>query len=276
MTNLISEFALDRLGASASSELCHYSSALRGACEAHPPPYGNQAFGESYRRMAEDPSWFASLLASNADLEGYSAKRLWSYARTVTDPNFASGLRTHALDEARHSHIFASLLSKVFPTALTAAVRERLSEMAPRLSLGAREDSPNAPMGDPAPTAAELLDSAILINLFETKALILEELLRPTLLAYCPRKSHATVERMLDALITDEVRHIRYTADYIELAATAGHADRIFKAMSDFQWSLNTVTLSEVEESCNDRPGDPEATCESTGQETQGWQACTT
>src|SRR5215213_5974241 len=93
MANFVSQFALRALNT--ENTLRVYSLALENALGANPPPYGEGWFGEKYRWMARDPSWFASLLVSDVDLEGYSAKQLWAYASTVSNPEFAEGLRVH-------------------------------------------------------------------------------------------------------------------------------------------------------------------------------------
>jgi len=52
---------------------------------------------------------------------------------------------------------------------------------------------------------------------------------------------------MTDALITDEIRHIRYTANYIERAVHAGYRSYVLDAMADFQAALNFNTLDELQ-----------------------------
>jgi hypothetical protein len=225
-----------------------YSLALEKALGANPPPYSEYWFGEKYRRMARNPSWFASLLVSDVDLEGYSARQLWAYASTVSHLKFANGLRVHAIDEARHSRMFANFLFAIFPKLRTVELCKKLDEMSPSLRMSEavlpEPDSEERPF-------EELLNSAILINLHEIKALILEHLLRPIMLAYCSPEQQARVSRLTNLLISDEVRHIRYSAEFIEIAANQGYRQYIFDAMADFQTVLNSVTLDDVEKATN-------------------------
>lgn len=244
MANFVSEFVVHTLHDDADRSLARYEASLRNACESSPPPYGMGWFGEAYRRLTRNPSWFASLLASDAHLEGYSARQLWAYAGTSIDPDFARDLRLHASDEARHSRMFAKLLFVIFPEVETTELRQKLSDMSPRLKL--REAQP--PKEQESRPYSELLNTVILINLFEAKALVLERLLQPTLLAYCSPENERRVRRASDALIADEVRHVRYTANYLERASAMGYSDYIFQVMADFQDILNITTLNEVEQ----------------------------
>jgi hypothetical protein len=91
-----------------------YEQALHYACSFSPPPYGMQWFGEEFRRRGRDPSWLASLLVSDADMEGYSAGRLWQYGVTIADKSLSDGMLKHAKDEAKHSKMFAGMLFETF------------------------------------------------------------------------------------------------------------------------------------------------------------------
>jgi hypothetical protein len=246
MANFVCDLTLSTLNV--DNNFGVYGLALENALGANPPPYGVRWFGERYRRMARNPSWFASLLVSDVDLEGYSAKQLWAYASIVSNPTFANGLRAHAIDEARHSKMFANLLFTIFPKLRTEELSHKLDEMAPDLkiteAIRPETDSIERPF-------EELLNSAILINLHEIKALILEHLLRPTIMAYCSSREQVRVGRLMNRLISDEIRHIRYSAEFIGDAALRGYREHIFDTMADFQRVLNLVTLVEVEKTTN-------------------------
>lgn len=241
MANFVSQFALRALNA--SDTLPVFSRALENALETNPPPYGESWFGEKYRFMVRNPSWFASLLVSDVDLEGYSAKQLWAYANTVSHIEFAKGLQKHAIDEARHSRMFANLLFTVFPKLKTEELCWKLNEMSPRLKISeatfGATDAAERPF-------EELLNSAILISLHEIKALILEQFLCPTLTAYSPLAQHRKIAILTNQLISDEIQHIRYSAEFIEAAALKHH-EYIFEAVADFQRVINSVTLDEIE-----------------------------
>ena len=251
MGNIVSNLALEAL--CDPNGLKNYRLALSNACKSNPPPYGQAWFGNEFRFRARDYSWFASLLVSDADLEGYSARQLWAYAGAIDDLRFAAGLRRHAIDEARHSRIFARLLFLVFPRLDEEDLRLRLDAMAPELRLSDAQPS-STPLKC---SREELLNSAILINLHEVKALVLEYLLRPTVIAYCDTPNERRANRLLGSLISDEIRHIRYSAEIIDAAMNDGYRNYVYDAMSDFQSLLNAATVEEV----NTTPR-PDAQCE--------------
>ncbi len=244
MSNFISEFVVENLQSDKNESFSQYYAALRNACEFNPPPYGENWFGKEYRRMSRDPSWFANLLISDADLEGYSSKQLWIYANSVSDSKMSQDLKLHAIDEARHSKIFGKLLFLIFPSSATNELSEKLKEMSPSLSL---KDIDNSGSNIVDMSHQEILNSLILINLFEIKALVLQRLLQPTLFAYGNSELNPRIQRSTNSLIADEIRHVSYTAGYLESAIKTGHRDYIFSAMSEFQKYLNHITLEQFQ-----------------------------
>lgn len=220
-----------------------YEAALHAALAGSPPAYAEMRFVDEFRYQAKDPSWFASLLVSDCDLEGYSGGQLARYAKEIADRRLASGLAAHAADEARHSRIFASLLFGIFPQlAPDLSLRAKLAALAPRLKAASYVSAISFDEPDEA-----LLSSMVLINLHEVKALVLEQLLKPVALAHAPDANRQKIHRQFQVLIDDELQHIRYSAEYIEHAATLGWGDTIADMMVDYQQLMNQVTLEEVE-----------------------------
>jgi hypothetical protein len=235
MTNPVSEIALGALG---DDPLPFYRRVLRRTCEREAPPYGERGFGVELRRLARDPGWFAGLLFSNAELEGDSARQLWNYAAAVEE-TFAAEMRKHAADEARHSKLFGRLLLRLFPNFDTDAQRRELAALSPALS-------GRAPVGGQW-KPDELLNSVILVNLYEVKALILGKLLAPLLVAYAEPEDRDHIERVTGVLLNDEVEHIRYTARFIERSSRE-NGEGIEAAFVDFQRELNRMSCEDVEE----------------------------
>ena len=60
------------------------------------------------------------------------------------------------------------------------------------------------------------------MHITEIRALILQHLLRPVMLAYAPASSIRVLTAASDMLIRDEARHIGYTAKFFEEAAAQG------------------------------------------------------
>jgi hypothetical protein len=241
MANPVSELTLDALGSSGDN-LVHYGALLRRVCEENPPPYGQAWFGRRFRQHCGDASRFAHLLASDAHMEGYSAGRLWEFAESVEDRALSAALLAHAVDEARHSRVFGRLLLTLFPS-VADEVKRTVAAFAPRVAL----DEPRLCPQRHAPTDSELLNSVIMVNLYEVKALVLERLLHPVLVAYATDATRPKVESAILAILRDEVAHIRYTAEYVDRAISAD-PDGVGSIMSDFQWALNKVTMDDFPE----------------------------
>ncbi len=236
----LADFVLESLGP--APHLADYGKALRHSCAAAPPPYADQWFKGIFHRLSTDPSWFASILVSNVDMEGYSGGQLWAYANRLPDQWFARGLRRHAQDEVRHSRMFANLVFSLFPRLATEEMRAKLRAMSPPLAEPGEAEGPAG--GHPF---EEILNSAVLINIHETKALVLEHMLVPAVLAYAPDHQRPRLRRLMDRLIADEIEHIRYSAAFIQQAVAHGHGEQAMEAMGDFQAMVNEVTLEELE-----------------------------
>lgn len=238
MSNIIYDIVLDQLYHQ-RADLGFYLEALRDGLTSSPPPYSFHLFSNEYRAMVRDPSWFAGLLVSDADLEGYSAKQLWCWAHRIDDIDFSIGAKKHAKDEARHSRMFAHLLFSLFPETDTTANRGRLQAMSPKLN----SDPPNKL---PAQTFEDSLQSAILVNLYEIKALVLGKLLKPTVAAYSTCDRIQRHDAITTALLADEVTHIQYTATFIERANRSGYGKIIRDSMIEHQNALNRRTLDDL------------------------------
>jgi hypothetical protein len=242
---LVSEIAIGTLHDADSVSRPFYEKALRNAFRLTDVPYGNAWFGNEFRWRARDQDWLASLIISDVDMEGYSAGRLWQYGVTIEQSSIADGMRRHAVDEARHSRMFAKMLFKVFPSLESDALKTKLRTYSPDL----KSLAPRAPDSlAPPPGMEELLNSLMLINLFEIKSLILEKLLAPVLVAHAPGENRDYLGRNMSTIVADEVNHIRYSADILEEASRTGYADYIFDGLRDFQRVLNMVTERELEE----------------------------
>lgn len=237
--DFISNLTITALRGSDGKQRPFYEQALQRACSSVPPPYGMKWFGDTFRAKARDASWFAGLLVSDAHMEGYSAGRLWQYGERIENDALSQGMLRHARDEAKHAELFGRILLEVFPQLRSSQMSEQLAAYVPRFPVAGGSLSE-------APGEEELLNSLILINLYEIKALVLGQLLQPLALAHAPEASKVKVSRMLEGILRDEVRHVSYSADFIEAACAAGHQAYVFSALEEFQKTLNGITESEL------------------------------
>lgn len=239
--SFVGRLTASALGHTGQKDRPHYLSLLDDAFVAAPPVYGEKWFGDLFRTLGRNPNWVASLMASDSYMEGYSAGRLWQYAGVLDNPMLSQSMLRHADDEARHSRIFTKTLFKTFPSLENPTLLDELNRNAPDL-----DRHPSYPDDFPSPSEEEILNSMILINLFEIKALVLGKLMQPLAVAHAPEDHKRVVSRMLGAIVGDEAHHIRYSADFIEHACQQGHRDVVATALRDFQQTLNEVTAREL------------------------------
>ena len=233
---------LVRSGLGDDPRLSKYFSILEDITSGSPPSFATQNFGKQYRAGAINKPWFASLLLNDADMEGYSALQLWHYSDRTSDTELKSGLQRHAKDEARHAGMFGALLINIFPAMDTQEVRDRLRGLRPRLL-----ENKSSPAENSYFSMDSLVNTAVLINLHEIKALVLEKLLHPLALAHSSDRARSRSDAILTALTNDEVEHIRYSAVFLERMLDEGYASFIPDAMSEFLDAVNEVTSEEVD-----------------------------
>jgi hypothetical protein len=218
---------------------------LREAFEASPPPHGMAWYGRMYRALARAPEWFANSLVLNAEKEGYGSRQVWKFGTRIADAEVAGMVYQHAMDESRHSRMFSGLLDALFPGTIGARLRAELEAMSPGYS---KKSHP--PMDRPPPELAlaqtVVIDELIQVNYVEIRALVLQLLLRPVLVAYAPPEEQARFVRASDALIRDETRHIAYSAHCIEQEIRRGGKSWVREIMLARQVELNRVFMEEV------------------------------
>src|SRR5262249_41060821 len=146
--NLVARMTLRALAAQGVPPLPAYRRALAAACDAQPPPFGRKQYGEVYRKSARDPGWVALSLAISARGEGKGARDLWDLAACTPDSGIASQIQQHAIDEARHSRGYVTLLELVFPELMDKPLRTELQALSPgyvgTTPLAPRKGSPYA------------------------------------------------------------------------------------------------------------------------------------
>jgi hypothetical protein len=242
--NIVAEIMIASLGADSSRDLDRYCHALSVACNAAPPPFGTRRYGEIYRTVASDPSWLAASLITSAEREADGATRLWSLAACTPDVEISAFVKQHAIDEARHARWYIALLDIVFPGAVDESLRPHLDAVSPRYSA---KMTPEPVDGSPF-AYAMTMDDFVQSNIAEIRTAINHRLQRPVLMAHCPRSRHNKLTPLLERLLGDEVRHIKYTAGLIERFAKQDGADSLAELMTLRVRDFNEITCEEVEQ----------------------------
>lgn len=240
--NQVARTALDAMAAQGVGALPAYRRALTSAFERFPPVFGRKSYAEMYRRSARDPGWVALSLATFAEGEGDGAERLWDMAASTPDADIAAQIKQHAIDEARHSRGYVTLLGMIFPALADEALLTRMKQLSPGYTsaqpLRARKGSPDA---RPA-----TLDELIQMNIAEMRTRVQHVFQRPVLLAYCKPAQRPRVRRILDSLLADETRHIAYTARLIERIARESGRDAVTDLMHERVRDFNELTDDEI------------------------------
>ena len=225
----------EALSGAASWDGGGYLDALTRALDDALPNFETPRYQGAFREQAVDRDWFASLLASNLYMEGYSAGRLKQYSGVISgDGTLQRDLARHAHDEARHSLQFYDLLFLVFPHLDTPTLRREAKANVVDL-----DAITPCPADYPAPSSDELLNSLILMNLFEIKALYLGNYLRPFVRAHAPAAQAREAEAIICGIAGDECHHIAYTARHIDAYVRELGADAVASLMSGFIEQMN-------------------------------------
>ncbi|MBR8833150.1 MAG: hypothetical protein DSM106950_03655 [Stigonema ocellatum SAG 48.90 = DSM 106950] len=229
---------------------CHinegYTKLLFEACEINPPPHGKAWYGNLYRQHARKSEWFANSLIANAYEEGNGARQVWQFSRCVENQDFARLIRSHSIDESRHSKMFTTLFSMLFPMKLEEEVQAQLKAFSPMYSK--ENHPPTVPVSaDDVMDELLVMDELIQINLLEIRALILQLLLRPVLQAYAKPEDREKVSRMSDQFIFDETKHIEYSAYCIGEYIKWGDCDWLRQTMIDRQATVNQMFLEDID-----------------------------
>ena len=216
-------------------------------CYATVPPFARRFFGVRYHELARDPEWFANSLVANAALEGYGATQIWKFANRLHDPRHAAAVRQHSLDESRHSTMFIRMLGLAFPDVpIEPAALARIESLQPRYT-----KLRHPPIERPASVDPDherwALNELIQVHITEIRALILQRLLRPVLLAHAPAEAFGRLSAASNCLIRDESRHIGYSAAFFEEAMERGEEDFIIASFERNAAEFNDLTLEELE-----------------------------
>ncbi len=224
----------------------NYITFLQEACEINPPPHGMAWYGKLYRQLARKSEWFANSLIINADKEGYGSRQIWKFSQLIENQKYADLVRTHSMDESRHSKMFITMLDILFPSEMEAEFRATLKAFSPGYT---KQNHPPIEPSSPDKLMNEqtIIDELIQVNFVEIRALVLQLLLRPVLLAYAKPENRHKLLRMSEILVHDELKHIEYSAYCIEDYIQRGNRNWIREMMIERQASVNQVCLEEVE-----------------------------
>ncbi len=240
--NHVARTTLDAMAAQGVSGLSIYQRALTSAFQRHAPVFGRKAYADLYRRSARDPEWVALSLATFAQGEGDGAERLWDMAASTPDAEISAAVKQHAIDEARHSRGYVTLLGMIFPHLAGEKLLTTMKQLSPGYTaaqpLRARKGSRDA---RPA-----TLDELIQMNIAEMRTRVQHLFQRPVLLRYARPAQRPRVRRILDSLLADETRHVGYTARQSERLGRESGRHAVMELMQRRVRDFNELTDNEI------------------------------
>lgn len=241
--DLIREIARLALDLHHPSEDCpRYLAGLDHALEAEPPPFGTREYSVVYHQLALEPRWMAVSLLTNAEREGDGSTRLWSLAACSTDAEHQRLLKLHACDESRHALMYVALFNLSFPGAASPEFANELRKLSPGFSK-AKELFPI----EGSPYAKEpTVDDFLQMNVAEIRTAIHHTMQRGALARHCPASNQAKATKVQDTLLSDELRHIAYTAVLIEKCTQHADPGRVESLFARRFRDFNAITTEEL------------------------------
>jgi hypothetical protein len=237
--NVVAELTLEAILPTAHRSLQQYGTVLRAAFEDHPPAFTQSWYGKKYRHYAIDPLWLCQSLIDNSRKEGEGATKLWKLAASTEDALRSEAVRLHAVDEARHARLYLGMLRTAFPESVDESSMQTLYAETPPFS-AAHYPERLATLSD-----LTVLDHLIQMNVGEIRTRVHQLLLMPVINAHCPSVKQQKLRGVLESILSDETKHIRYTAEIIE-AATDTHKSYIRDLLYYRLQEFNQMTLDEV------------------------------
>ena len=197
------------------AECPRYLASLREALREEYPPFATELYEEMYGQASASGQWLAMSFMTNAQREGDKARRLWRLAaRTSKNPAEQQLFKQHACDESDHASAYLKLLDLVFPGAVDAGFRSQLTELGPGFSM-------NQKLPETDDERQPSLDEHIKLNLDEIRKAIHHVLQQKALPLHCSPENLPAASTTLNTLLSDELKHIAYTAAIIERDTSA-------------------------------------------------------
>ena len=190
------------------------------------------------------PNYIQEVVVANADAESHGSEGLfdlWTKVRGI--PEIDSGVRSHFLDEARHSRLFLHLTNLTFP------------EYFDEGTLAAKKDAlfnPTKYVEDiPSSNAsiAYIIDNLVQMNIGEIRTRAHMYMIGPVLTALAPKENREKVDGILAGLVYDEVTHIGYTAKIMNSLCQSSHKKLVFDLYEQRVRDFNVFTLEQTRRS---------------------------
>lgn len=199
-------------------------------------------YGEFFFHCASTVTgWLSRVLLANSQAESDGSRKLCKLWRGLqTGSSLSRDVMVHALDESRHSRIFVRIVGYSFPSALNA---EKLESQ--RKSLF-QADATNLQKSRTPISEGRVIDHLVQMNMGEIRTRAHMMLISPVVYFLTPEENKRRIRGYLEGLLTDEIRHISYTARVIEMACAEGSYSRIFKLYTERLEEFHAITIEQT------------------------------
>ena len=189
-----------------------YSDALLSAFVRVNPVFTRPKYADFFWHCGSTiPGWLPNILVESAIAESIGSKTLLTYWKIVKDNEQAeNGLLRHARDEAAHAHVFLRLVDLAFPDFVPFEKRHEIDSSLHKIPGNIEKEERRLP-------EMMLINYLTRINMAELRTLINLHLLAPMFYALTPDENKEAVSRLLNSLQRDELHHIAYTAELLEI-----------------------------------------------------------
>ncbi|HET6347008.1 MAG TPA: hypothetical protein VFH51_18880, partial [Myxococcota bacterium] len=223
----------------ADDDLPFYTVCLTRAFDDVQPVFAQARYAEFFWHCATRvPGYIERVMLANGPAEAEGSEKLFELWQGVDyDTQAEAQVLRHAYDEARHARIFLRLTRKAFPSFLgvddAAQVEARLPDV---------RKLPRAKSPERIPHT-HLIDNLVQMNIGEIRTRLHMHLFAPIVLHFTPPSNQSVVRGIFTSLVTDEVRHIAYTAQLMEAWARDGDAAFIGRLYQGRLRTFNRLTV---------------------------------
>lgn len=213
-----------------------YLATLERALWEEYPPFVTELYATLQQTAASSGQWLATWLMTSAEQKGERARKLWSLASIAGRADERQFLKRHACAQSGHVPAYLKLLDLVFPGALDPEFRSELEQFSPGFSTNQK-----------LPRCSERHNTSVhqflQLNFASIRAAIHNVNLRPCLLGYSPGENKRRVNKVMDALLKDELAQIAGTTAFIERTARSTEVkllEALFnKNLNDFNRAIS-------------------------------------
>jgi hypothetical protein len=223
-------------------ECAAYLAAVADAVSAEPPTFGTEGYRDIYRNASANARWMIISLMRNAQREGQGATDLWSLAACSVDGREQELIKRHAVDESRHAKLYLAILDLAFPDAVEPTFRKQMDTFSPDYAMTQQPSPVEGSRYAKVPT----IDDFVQMNIAEIRTTIHHLMQRAALEEHCPAANLPRVIKLLNALLSDELGHVAYTAAVIESKAAALGPDGISRLYRRRLRDFNRITSEEM------------------------------